>query len=450
MQLRSAGAIGTPVRIARHLAMQAGASAARQVAQNAGRAFGSYLTTPNNRPNRNNNTPNRTPQRNRVQASRQIANRAAGSVRIGAKKGKFTRKSKRGLKVSKNLRKKIKKVIDSEESHLEGTHYMLPLIQTEKQEADHLKTWANIPLAKTNAGAGATNPGVYGEIHSWNLILDSASKLYNEKPNTQHPYINDAKNFDVRTTVIEVVYNKMEIWLKNNSNRTYHIGIHKFVSKDNNTGSNPLNLWESALINEQGSSKVMQGFNMTGVDSNRLVRTEWSDSPNMFYQMRKNYNMETVKMVLEPGQNIAQTVMLPTGEMTGADYFVKGVYQENHKGAVFLAISFIADVIQAKNTLESAGVGRAGYWVDPAPQVANQPQGGIIIETKFTRKIKMPEPTGYIVPTPVPSAGDVVKLGLRIPRIVHEDWKETFQPDTGTRVDRRVDPENPAAVLAQQ
>lgn len=411
-----------------------------QVVQGAARqltnAYNQYQNT--RRPVRN-NRPTRSAPQGAGRAA--VLQRASGNSRVGAKnKRSFKKKRKRAVKVNPMLRKKIQHVIAGEESHLVGTHIMVPRITIERSLLANKTHYTMCPMGKTSAGA---NPGaiVAGGMHNWNTVLDSASKLYNNKPSTEFPAVGDADNFDSKTTTINVEYAKLSMWLKNNSNRTYHISFLKFTSKMDADTNNPLLAWNTALLNEQDNSRLVEGFSMAGIDTTRILQTEWPHSPNYYYQFRKLWHVEEIKSVIEPGQVVAQSIDLPTGEMTGAKYFNEGVYQHFHKGAVFCGISYLPDVVQQKANTVAPGVGKAGYFLDvDATADTAPPLGGLLIESKIVRKIKMPEPTGWIGTGVAAGAGEAIPLESRIARVFYEDFEEASVLNP---VNERIDPVEP-------
>jgi hypothetical protein len=381
-------------------------------------------------------------------SSKQVVQRSNNSTRTGVRsKSRFKRKRKRRTKVGKRLRKKVKQVLADEENSICGTHINLPRMTVERAEVDHLKSWTLFPHGKTSSGV---SPGRKhsGDVHSWNKILHAASCMYNDKVATEFPDIGDAGNFSNSTLVVDVLYHKMKVWIKNNSNRTYYISLWKFTSKKTQFGDyNPLYMWERARNQESltAPGALVEGFTFNTLDQTRLVQTEWPHTPRMYYQMRKFWDMQEIKIILEPGQVTEQTIMLPTGKMTGADYFVDGTYQDYHKGNVRMAMSYIVDPIQAKLNTEDPSVGEAGYFKDPNNTLqANPPEGGLILETKIHTKIKMPEQAGFELTTATSGAQE---LGYRMPKIFFEDYQSTLAV-TSNRVLRRTDPVEPSVTDA--
>jgi hypothetical protein len=91
--------------------------------------------------------------------------------------------------------------------------------------------------------------------------------------------------------------------------------------------------------------------------------------------------------------------MLPTGKMTGSEYYTDSVYQAHHKGSVTVMFGFMHDIIQAVGEADAATVGVPGYFKDVDGAYAAgtgwvNPERGLIFECKHQIKIEMPEVTG--------------------------------------------------------
>lgn len=367
-----------------------------------------------------------------------VANRTSVTTRKAARnKKKFGRKTKKPVKVSQALQKKIKHVMKNEEDHAVGTHVVVPRVQIERMEVTNKKTWFVYPFNKNAVGS---NPGSeFGVLHSWRLLQYAANRLFFNQGALEFPGLNlNDGALNSKTGTVEVLYHKATYYIKNNSERTYRVGMFKCTAKKNMGGPDvPMRRWDNAYVNEAGNlqpeDNFVEGFlRPVNVDSYRQVLTEWAHTPRYYQQFREYFDMEEIKIVLDPGQTIEQVVHLPTGSFTGADYFTDQTYLEHHKGSITVMFSIMPDVVQAVDIGNPTAVGEAGYWVDPAgsaggPGVLN-PEKGLIFECKIQRKLKLPEETAGIVRAT--TVGQTHANNLRTgPRYAYEEFINTLPTD---------------------
>lgn len=396
-----------------------------------------------------------------------VVNRTGVSTRQASKRGKFKRKGPKRVKVSKSLRKKINKVIDDDEGYLTGTHISVTRPQIERQETDNKRTWFCYPYAKDSSG---NNPGnQYSVLHSWAKIVYCAQRLFDSNATTtSREFMNPSQDEDYlpfKSSTIEVLYNKATYWFRNNSKRTYFLNMYKCTAKQNmGDPDTPLRRWFESSLGEQVAAadtpekkadKFVESLEngvytgLTSVDTYRQIISDIYMNPRYIQQFRKYYDMEEIKMVIEPGQTVTQVVQLPVGEMTGVDYFTDTSYQAHHKGSVTVMFSILADVTSFVPLTDYATVGKAGYYADPDGALNGggtgiiDTEGGIIMDCKVQRKIKMPAKAPWHTVS-TGALGDNAVSRRNGPRYYMETYVNTIA-ESG--VHHRVDEQNPEATM---
>lgn len=387
---------------------------------------------------------------------RAVANRTGATTRIAGRAGRFKRKLAKKTKVSKGLAKKIRHVVENAEEHCVGTHITVSRPQIERCETDNEKAWFCYPYAKNAAGTNLGN--TTSVLHSWDKLMYSAHRLWSAEAAQETGSISaGAALMNHKTTTLEVVYHKATYWLKNNSERTYHISMFKCTAKKNmGDADTPCRRWYESYQNEdnEGSSedtKLLDEFGSLGnYDTYRVIRSKWVNNPRFVKQFNQYYEMEEVKFVLEPGQTVSQTVQLPTGKFTGADYYTDTTYLAHHKGSVTVMFSILNDITQAIPANGPNTVGFAGYWAGQPgtysdPNLKN-PLTGIIMECKIQRKLKVPCNASFIIRQT--TSGEVQSVNMAVPdRYCLDDFPNAL-PTTPIYV--RTDEEMPAVNTGQE
>lgn len=368
-----------------------------------------------------------------------IVNKTGATTRIASKKGRFKRKRKgKRVKVSNSLRKKVKKVIEAENEKPCGrfTSYARPI--TILQRLDNMKSVYAYPNYKTSAypvEAAPPQNSMFGELLTYNVLLNAASVMWNGKAAVEFPFWNNLGNFDSETTVINLEYGRAKYWLKNNSNRTANVTMYKFTYKQPISGSYaPLYYWNREHNHESGAGTV-SGFTMTtnGPPAGAGIGgydTEYKHEPDLYPGCRKRFDVEKIKMVIEPGQTVAQVITFPAAEYDPKKLHVDGIYQDEHKGAIYTAFSVMYDCNLAGNSTATTMVPE--YRGEEA--ITNVGSPGVTLECERFFKIRMPEVAGLEL-TGAPGAGNY-ELTNRIERTHYEQW--SYGPIGGfVRVDEQ-------------
>jgi len=359
--------------------------------------------------------------------------RTAASTRHAVKITRKKRKPKKTIKVGRKLRYKIKKVVDGLDQ-VTGTHIYSARPMTLVQNNDNRKTWVMYPGFGTISGAF---PGfaASGEVYSWNLVVDAASKLFNQKAAIEYPAIGDVNNFTSRTLEVDIDYCKVKFWIKNNSERNVRLACFKCTSTSKNGGTyGPLELFKLAATNNIASTTVNNQMTVTDIND-QAGTTVWRNSPQFFDEWRDNWRVEKTEWLLAPGQTDYYTFTVDKDKVSGTKNYIEGVYQPFHKGSIYCMWSIIGDIINTGNVINDPGV--AGYF--RSPDVTGSPQRCVIIECERTMKIALPEQTGFTIPSPVTS-GNPAPLNNRRSNTFYEEYYPTLP---GSPLYQRVDEQSP-------
>jgi len=359
--------------------------------------------------------------------------RTAATTRKATKVAGRRRKPKKTIKVGRKMREKIKKVIDDEDQVV-GTHIYSARPMTLVQNNENRKTWVMYPGFGTSTGAFPGFPAS-GEVYSWNLVLDAASKLFNGKASLEYPAIGDAGNFNPRTLEVDIDYCKVKFWLKNNSERNVRLACFKCTSTSKIGGNyNPLELFKIASASAQAQGLVNTPMAVSDI-GDQAGTTVWRNSPQFFDDWRSQWKVEKTEWILAPGQTDSYSFRIDKDKVSGSKNYIDSSYQSYHKGAVYCMWSIINDVINTSSVINDPGV--AGYFL--TPDLAGRPQQCVIIECERTMKISLPEQAGFVLPVSVPSATNT-PLTFRRSNTFYEEYYNALPTEANYQ---RVDEQSP-------
>lgn len=314
--------------------------------------------------------------------------RTAKTTRLATRIGGKRTKKKRTIKVGKQLRKKIKHVVDHSDQVV-GTHIYAARPLALVQNVDNRKTWVMFPGFENSLEAFTGFPRS-GEVFSWNIVLDAASKLFNGKPNIEYPDVGDTNNFESKTLEVDIDYCKVKFWIKNNTERNVCLQMWKCTSKSKIGGDyGPLELWKRASLNNTTSGLISSSLICADLND-QAGTTVYRNVPTFNSQWRDNWATEKVQWILAPGQTDSYSFTVPADKMSGVKNYIDNAYQSYHKGAIYCMWSVYYDVINVSSTNTDPGV--AGYFLNPEP-VGNA-QHAVLIEMERTIKMSVPEQSG--------------------------------------------------------
>lgn len=381
-----------------------------------------------------------------------LAARSGATTRLASKKSnlKDSYKRPKNVKVSKNLRKKVKEVMKDEEARVAGTYssYDTPLVI--RPETADKKLFIAYPHYQKNDGTTKFQMYQMGELFSPNFILDAASKMYKDKDQNEDKSVFATTNFSPTNFFTNVTYNKATFWLKNNMNRTVRIKMYlcksRTLNATNDQNSNPVELFSNLCdtydqdTTDTNAPKCFHGLDFSSID-NGSGTTSYRNDPRFYPTFNKHWAVETVDFVMEPGQTTTQVVHGPTGEFNMLDHMTASsetglTYNVNPKGAVYCMWSIMTDPAQV--AANASTVGKLSYYV--ANNSESSLLRAVMIECERVIKMKVPERTLRDYPAAyVPDLGGTKgerTLVLR-PRVFHEEYYGTTEDTVRNRLDEQ-------------
>lgn len=327
-------------------------------------------------------------------------------VTVAAKTKQTKRKT---VKVSTNLRKKIKKVLEHAKipGHLQETAYQI-------------FPYTNATTQRQVVSYDNTTGTAVDALFSPGRILDAASVLWNNKTIAQSPkLVTDAGNFDNKSIKVYVknAYAKQNI--RNNTQRTMNLKILEFQAKSNQVAGDPLGVWQAALLFQAAA----QGANQNG-----YVKEALHAMPTILPDFNRLFSTRVTTVVMQPGGEYNHFIQGPKDHLYDFQKMWNGsTFQNNNKHAVYCAYVYFPDVI----TTDTNTVGRVG-GVPVAGEFF-----GLTVETTNFFQLAMPEQTGFVVTA---AAGTTESLKQR--QFTHCVQVWTNATGIGLRIDDE-DPNNP-------
>jgi len=333
-------------------------------------------------------------------------------------------KNNKKVKVSKELRKKINKVITQDKpcGEFESLNF------EGYKQANH-----NQQLVKY-LGAEDYNFS-HGYFHPLR-VLDAASVLFNQKAiSLENPGITDTDNFNSTSIKIKVVKSWVKLTLRNNTDRTWDGHIYECAPKSNQTTSEPVTCWTNALTSEYNAIQGAQQTNQT-LTANPLINIGGSlaitnpyASPRQADQFNRWYDVIQKKVHLEPGEVYEHIVTGPADYVYNFPKMYNGTtanFIQKCNRYVFFALNL--DMLSTQTPV-------FGRWGQ------NNTNQYLICESREFFKIEMPEETGFqsnAVSTLVP-AGTPQNLNKR-----HKVKYSIYRGDAFAGSTVRFDEQQPA------
>lgn len=351
----------------------------------------------------------------------------AGAVKVqrSKKSVKLLAKKKRigNVKVSKNLRKKIKKVI-SGQAIIGYTQEISYGVQRLITTADNSQIVSHITTS--NAAPGNSNAHF-----SNSKIMDAASCLWNNKLQAENPKsIGDAGNFDAQKLKVKVIDSSVTYNFKNNSMRKVNCRLIELRPKSLETAGNPFDGWIAALA----QNIIVDGPNQSGINVSQLYT-----NPGMLPDMRNVWNISTTKFEMAPGTEYKHYVAGPKDKLLDfKKMWNGGTFRNMNKDAVFTILITIPDLC---TTFDADEYGRYQNAT-----LEENSRYGIVFEAVTRYKMEMPEQTGFTVPASI-VAGTSVPNSQRQFSYAYRTYGITRSTGEGTGL-IAINDENPVIGVA--
>lgn len=294
-------------------------------------------------------------------------------------------KRKRTVKVSRSLRKKIKKVVN--DNKIEGF--------TQETIAGGLRIFENgdnIQMVSNLHLLGLPTDPHFSPIR----VNDAASVLWNEKlQDALSKTLSDPQSFDFKRLRVLVKDSSVTIQFRNNCQRQLTCRIFSIEPRSNNTEGDPLNSWINALAFQNAGN---------GANQSAMTYEQLHTSPGMLPDWRRNWKLTTSKIVLEPGESYTYYEQGPKEKFYDFQRFWNGnKYQANIKGSKFIYVAYHVDQVGTLGpdtanptpppaTLPGTGeFGQQGRYID---EVGDGKAHRLNFEIIARYKLAMPELTG--------------------------------------------------------
>lgn len=363
-------------------------------------------------------------------------------VRMGKKR--LTAKTHRRVKVSKNLREKITKVINSKEIHgyFQKTSYdSMIMVNNDEQQAFDLPYLGQVATA-----GGTPSTTMLGHMFSPRQVFYAVARLYGQ--NTAGAYLQTTSPgftdtiFDVANFKVEVYKQWFVQRFKNNTQKQWTMKIYDCRPRSNQNTVSPRAHWAQAMA--QDANDRINPF------SN--VQTNIHVSPHVSPQWNRMWKAQITTVILEPGQVWERTVEGPQQVYDFSKFYVAGQYQEYQKMATHTFVVIHPDMESEGGTYGAAPVPPAF----PVPVVTGKYAGrigesnptayNIVVESVYHCKFILPEQAGFTLTagTNLPAAGG---------RLDRRFYKYGFETDLPTGplehvADVRIDVQNPQLTVS--
>lgn len=348
------------------------------------------------------------------------------------KKGKSVAKEgvpRKKVKVSKDFRKKVDKVLEKEAGNgwFKEIYYRDAKITPVDNDQVVFNPTSGMVTASLADGC-QFDPCA---------VLNAASILFNGKvPTIPSKAFNDVGNFSAETLRVNVEDSSVVYRFLNNTARTMTIKLWDCSPKSAiiNTAQPsfpaPINQWTQGLA-QQVPDTLETGLNPLS----NLIST-LTNRPQTLTSFMKLFSVDETIITLEAGKEYNHRLQGPKSKLYDFSKFyqngVIGNFQKMNKftfGAVYLNLTGITPGTS----------GEFGRWTDMTTAGAN----GLLVETTSFYRLTMPEQAGLKVP-PLPVAGQPLPLNSRKSGVFAiQNWAN---PQTATSVVGPVQDETPDAV----
>lgn len=305
-----------------------------------------------------------------------------------------TRRSK-SVKVSRSLRKKILKVLDSDKvvgKYLHVSYYQFVPGKPYGGGTEDQQSYEYCGML-TSTGGGV--PALDRLLFSPMWVMYSVGRLMNAtlvtKPQGQpitftdftSGNVDEAKHLDIKTARIKVLKQHATYRIRNNTGRNVTLKAFvlqpKSVDQVNTVGTNPLDVWNSGLDLQDFSTA--KGENPTACRIETLY-----NNPKFVSQFKQHYKIEETIINLEAGKEHNFKVEGPSMEYDFAKFWLNLQFYDKQK--------FTKQVLfLAHNDLVRTSGGTTGRYTDLALNDSNS----IIIEQTAYIKFAIPEQTGFVI-----------------------------------------------------
>lgn len=272
-----------------------------------------------------------------------------------------SRPRRKTTRVSRPLRRKIKKVIDS--TNPNGYFHEISVSSTTLLQNQQRVFEPNQQTTDFQAGWHFTP----------SQFLNAASVLWNNKSITANIGINDSNNFNNETLQVYVKNSWYVCRIKNNSQHT--VTVTPIVCQPKKiVGDTASVSWAAELANQL---VIPTGENPGSNTINHLyIHPKFSSGMNRYWKFT------TSKIVLEPGQEYRYTCQGPSEKMLKfANYWDGNIFKNNQPFASNIMFLIHGDLQSDANA-------------DPVRSV-NSGVGAILFENSHHYSLEMPEQTGW-------------------------------------------------------
>ncbi|QCX35050.1 capsid protein [Ninurtavirus muliumi] len=338
----------------------------------------------------------------------------------------FKRKLK--IKVSKNLKQKIQKVIEKGHAHGSYKEFYYTNVLNNVTNGQVVKPLLNF-----------TSDAILGIHFDPVRVLNAASILWHNKTTgagIKTPAVTDVGNFDTNGLTILARDLHTRVTLRNNSQRVYICKIYECAPKsviDPPAAADAPTFWTSALAQEFVSPfGSIASVNPLNNSVNQLYMT-----PQQCKQFNQQFASQVTNVTIEPGQSYVYFMQGPQNMVYDyTKFYQQAIFANLQKMTRHLFIVAHNDLITYTDT---GIVGGGNPGVARLREAAAFVGAGLAVEVENVYKLGMPKKTGgYIGAAIVPNA----PLDLEFAHDVHA---QVVHADTAgaTPLPIRVDEENP-------
>jgi len=332
------------------------------------------------------------------------------------------RKKKRPIKVSKSLRDKIHKVVDSKDYLGKHREIGYGIMQWQTQFSNKQNV-----LDITHFRLNAADP-----LFSIQKIVDAASVLWNQKAMAIDKGI-VSNNFDRNTLKVRVINSYCQYTFRNNSQREVFLKLMECRPRNRSVLGDPQGVWVATLAaNSTGPGIAGLGF---GSNQNSITQNEIYTNPNMLPAWRALFKYVEFQVIIPPGGMYQHVVQGPKNQVFDCAKFFNGNLQLNiHPEACWLLAAYWPDL------LTTSGNNYGRFIKNPANLQ------GIVYESLCHYNLAIPEQAGF-----TPRLGALPPSGTA-QTLTERQWSYAFKtyPSSATLVDGetlwRVDDDQPATV----
>lgn len=314
----------------------------------------------------------------RTSAEAASSDRHAIKQRISKKK-KIGAKQNKDVKVSRELRAKVNKIID-------GKYYNGVYHKIGANSMGFIRNGQTITNLTLNNG---------GKLFTYDQFLDAASVLWNKKTPGEATTFGDTNNIQSTNSHIHVMNSFCQIKMRNNTQRTITTVMYECSPKNEETvQTSPVGTWEAALVQDASN-----GINVRSITSAFLGLRPQANS-----NWTKNWNYNATEVVLEPGMATSFSISGPRNFVCKMeDSITGGTRKSINKIAKYVFFVTHGDILPGI----SAGALFSGDR--PALSAASIATGeGLVWEHREVYKIAIPETIGASVTT---VAGAITTIG---------------------------------------